>query len=97
MAGVLLQQNHEGHEQPIDFYKKTLRDYPLKYNILDNQANYLVHALKEFRVYILHSHIITPVPTSAVKDILTQQDPEGRRGKWIAVLLEYELDIITPI
>jgi hypothetical protein len=28
-----------------------------------------------------------------VKDILTQPDPEGRRGKWIVVLLEYDLDI----
>ena len=44
-------------------------------------------------MYILHSHIIAHVPTSAVKDILTQLDPEGRRGKWITVLLEYEFEI----
>ena len=49
--------------------------------------------MKKFRVYILHSHIISHVPISVVKDILTQPDPEGRRGKWIAVLLEYDLDI----
>ena len=28
-----------------------------------------------------------------MKVILTQPDPEGRRGKWIAVLLEYDLEI----
>jgi hypothetical protein len=28
-----------------------------------------------------------------VKDILTHLDPEGKRGKWIVVLLEYDLDI----
>jgi hypothetical protein len=28
-----------------------------------------------------------------VKEILTQLDPEGKRGKWIAVLLEYDLEI----
>jgi hypothetical protein len=33
------------------------------------------------------------VPSNAVKDILTQSDPEGRRGKWITILLEYDLDI----
>lgn len=53
----------------------------------------LIDALKEFRVYILHSHTITHVPTSPVKDILTQPDPEGNRGKWIAILLEYKLEI----
>ena len=30
VEGVLLQKNHEGHEQPITFYSKTLRDAPLK-------------------------------------------------------------------
>ena len=53
----------------------------------------LVKALKYFKVYILHSHIISHVPTSAVKGILTQPDPEGRRAKWIATLLEYDIEI----
>lgn len=93
IAGVLLQKNQEGNEQPIAFYSKTLRDYPLKYSIMEKQAYALVQALKEFRVYILHSHTIAHVLTSMVKDILTQPDPEGKRGKWIAVLLEYDLEI----
>jgi hypothetical protein len=50
--------------------------------------------LKEFIVYILHSHNIAYVPNSYVKDILTQPDPKGKRGKWIVVLLEYDLEII---
>ena len=53
----------------------------------------LIKALKDFRVYILHSHIVSYVPSIVVKDILTQRDPEGRRAKWIAVLLEYDLEI----
>ena len=28
-----------------------------------------------------------------MKSILTQPDPEGRRAKWIAVLLEYDIEI----
>ena len=50
-------------------------------------------ALKEFMGYILNSQVIAFVPTSGVKDILTQPDPDGRRAKWIAVLLEYDLEI----
>ena len=49
-------------------------------------------ALKYFRVYILHSHIINFVPHTIVKDILSQ-DPDGKRGKWIATILEYDLEI----
>ena len=49
--------------------------------------------MKYFRVYIIHLHIIAYVPTSAVEGILTQPDPEGRRAKWIATLLEYNIEI----
>ena len=59
---------------------------------MEKQAFALVKALKDFRFYIFHSHIIAFVPNSAVKDILTQ-DPDGKRGKWLAVILEYDLEI----
>jgi len=50
VVGVLLQKNHEGYEQPIVFYNNTLRDSPLKYNILDKKSYALVQDLKYFRV-----------------------------------------------
>ena len=33
------------------------------------------------------------MPASAVKDILIQGDSEGKRGKWISKIQEYDLDI----
>ena len=93
MAGVLLQKNEHGFEQPITFYNKILRDAALRYDIVEKHAYALVKALKEFRVYILHSHLISYVPYASIKDILTKWDPDGRRAKWIAVLLEYDLEI----
>ena len=53
----------------------------------------MVQAIKDFRVYILYSHIIAYVPNSVVKDILTQNGPEGKRGKWIVTILEYDTEI----
>jgi len=50
-------------------------------------------SLKSFRDYILHSKTFYDVPTSAIKDILTHLDNEGRRGKWIPKLQEYDLEI----
>ena len=63
-----------------------MRDAPLKYNIMEKQAYALVKALKDFRVYILHSNTIAYMPSIVVKDILSQ-DPDGKRGKWIVVIL----------
>ena len=53
----------------------------------------MVKALKFFRVYVLQSYITTYVPSSSVKEILVHLDNEGKRGKWIVKLLEYDLHI----
>jgi hypothetical protein len=92
IAAVLLQKNNEGYEQPIAFFSKSLRDVALNYNIMEKQAFALVKAIKDFS-YILHSHTIAYVPNVVVKDILTQDNPNGRRGKWIVVILEYDIEI----
>ena len=60
---------------------------------MEKQAYALVKALKDFRIYILHSHITTYVLSSVVKSIFMQPDLEGKRAKWIAVLLEYDIEI----
>jgi hypothetical protein len=52
-----------------------------------------VKALKAFIVYVLHSTITAYVPSTSVKDILIQPDIDGRRGKWIAKILEFDLEI----
>jgi hypothetical protein len=49
--------------------------------------------MKSFKVYVLQSKITTYVLSSAVKEILVQPDCEGKRGKWITKILEYDLTI----
>jgi hypothetical protein len=93
IAAVLLQKNNEGYEQPIAFFNKCLRDAALNYKIVEKQDFSLVKAIKDFRVYILHSHTISYVLNAVVKDILTQDNPDDRRGKWIVVILEYDIEI----
>jgi hypothetical protein len=53
----------------------------------------LVKALKAFRIYVLQSKIIAYVPLVVVKDILIQPNIDGRRSKWIAKILEFDLEI----
>lgn len=42
---------------------------------------------------MLHSLVIDFVPNSGVKTILTQPNTDGKRGRWIARILEFDLDI----
>ena len=93
MEMILLQKNVEGLEQPISFFNKALRDAKVKYDIMEKRTYALVKSLKDFIIYVLHSKIIAYVPSSSVKDILIQPDIDGRRSKWIARILEFDLEV----
>ena len=93
IAVVLLQKDDQICEKSIAFFSKALRDAPLNYKITEKQAFTLVKTIKDFRVYILYSHVIAYVPNVVVKDILTRDGIEGKQGKWIANILEYDIEI----
>lgn len=90
---VLLLKNQKGVEQPIAFFSRVIRGVVLKYDIMEKQSFSLAKALKDFRVSIFHYHVVAYVPSAVVKNILTQSDLDGRRGNWIATILEYDIEI----
>jgi hypothetical protein len=89
----LLQKNIEGLEHPISFFSRALRDAKMRYDIMKKQAYALVKSLKAFRVYVLHSKIVAYVPSASVKEILIHLDIDGKRSKWIAKILEFDLEM----
>jgi hypothetical protein len=95
IAGVLLQKNDQANEveQPISFTRKNLTDSKLNYTITEKQAYALVKSLKHFRTYVGYNKIKDFVPYPAVKDVLSQQDFLGSRGKWVSQIQEYDLEI----
>ena len=52
IAGVLLQKNDEGQEQPISFMSRALQNSELNYTTMEKQAYALVKSLKHFRIFI---------------------------------------------
>jgi hypothetical protein len=93
MVVVLLQKIDEGFEQPIAFFSRAMRDAEEKYDIMEKKSYALVKALKAFRFYVIHSRVIAYVPSASVKEILIQPDIDGIRSKWIAKILEFDLEI----
>jgi hypothetical protein len=54
----------------------------------------VVHkAVKHFRSYILKNHTKVTVPHPVVRSLFTQQKMGERRGNWMAVVQEFDLDI----
>ena len=90
---VLLQKDDEGLDHPIAFFIKTLRDAEQKYHPIEKQAYALIKSLKTFRIYILHAKVLAYVPSAVVKDVLTQPDIDEKRAKWIAKLIEFDIEV----
>jgi hypothetical protein len=63
------------------------------YRKIQKHAYALVKDLKAFIVYVLHSNIIAYVPLASVKENLILPDIDGKRSKWIAKILEFDLEI----
>jgi hypothetical protein len=93
IGGVLLQKNDQGQDQPIAYMSRALQNAELKYPMVEKQAHALVKSLKHFRVFIGYSKVIGYIPNSAVKDVLSQSEGLGTRGRWIAKIQEYDLEI----
>ena len=93
VVAVLLKKNDEGIDHPIALFRKTLRDVELKYDPIEKQAYSLIKYLKTFIIYILHAKVIAYVPSTIVKDVLTQLDIDGKGAKWIAKLIEFDIDV----
>jgi len=58
-----------------------MRDFELRYDIIKKQSYAFIQALKSFRTYVTHSHIIIYVPNHVVKTVLTRLGTDGRRGR----------------
>jgi hypothetical protein len=73
--------------------RKSLRDSEINYTITEKQAYALVKSLNHFRTYVGYSKIKAFIPYPTVKDVLSQQDCLGSRGKWVSQIQEYDLEI----
>ena len=93
IVGVLMQKDVNDYEHPVAFIMKVFRDSELNYSINEKQAYALVKSLKHFRNYAGYNKIKAYVPYPAVKDVLSQQDCMGTRGKWVSKIQEYDLEI----
>jgi hypothetical protein len=60
---------------------KTLRDSNLNYTIMEKQSYALFKFLNHFITYVGYNKIKDFVPYPSVKDVLSQQDSLGSRGK----------------
>jgi hypothetical protein len=65
----------------------------MRYEIMEKHDYALVKALKSFRVYIMHYKFISYLPLASVKEIGIHNNIDRKRSKWIAKIMEFDLEM----
>jgi hypothetical protein len=65
----------------------------LNYPIIEKKDYALYKEVKHFRYYILKNHTKVIVTHPIVRSLFNQQEMGERRGIWMAVVQEFDLDI----
>jgi hypothetical protein len=90
---ILTQKIDDQDEHPIAFMSSPLKDAKLRYPNVKKQAYTLVKEIKKFQHYILRSKVYAIVPDATVKTLLMRNELGERRGKWMVVIQEYDMEI----
>jgi hypothetical protein len=93
LAAIITQKDYENNEAPISFMSTNLQRDELNYLTIDKQYYTVYKAVKHFRSYILKNHTKVIVPHPTVRSLFTQHEMGERRGNWMEVIQEFDLDI----
>ena len=91
--GAALAQESEGTERPVRFWSRTLQPAERNYATTDREALAVVCALKQFRVYLLSQRFVIYTDHQALRQVLNEEQPTGRRARWCATLMEFNYEI----
>jgi hypothetical protein len=92
---VLTEKDEKNDEAPLFFMSTNLQGAELNYLAIEKQAYAIYKTIKHFRSYILKNHTKVIIPHPVVRSLFTQQEMGERRGNWMAVVEEFDLDIKT--
>jgi hypothetical protein len=90
---VLTQKNDANNEAPISFMITNIQGVEINYTSIDKHAYAVFKAVKHFRSYILKNHTKVIVLHPVVRTLFTQQEMGERRGNWMEVVQEFDIDI----
>jgi hypothetical protein len=92
ISGALMQLK-DAKEHPIRYWSRTLQPAERNYSTTDKEALAVVESFKQFRVYLLGTKVHLFTDHHALKQVLVDPEPTGRRARWVAALIEYDFEI----
>nr|GEU68556.1 reverse transcriptase domain-containing protein [Tanacetum cinerariifolium] len=90
---AVLEQRKTKHFQPIHYASKTMTGAQIHYIAMEKEMLAVVYAFEKFRPYLVLSKSIVYTDQSALKYLLSKQDPKPRLIRWVLLLQEFGIII----
>jgi hypothetical protein len=91
VIGVVLTQEIEGKEHVVTYLSWRLVDAETTYTFVEKLCLCMFYACTKLRYYLLSSPCTISSQTYVIKYMLQNPIMSGRIGKWVYVLIEYDL------
>jgi hypothetical protein len=91
VIGGVLSQETEGKEYIVAYESRRLLDAETRYTFIEKLCLSLYHTCTKMRHYLLPSTCIVACKTDIIKYMLHKPILNGRVGKWLYSLVEYDL------
>lgn len=91
--GAVLGQRKDKKLHVIYYASKMLNDAQLNYTTTEKEMLAVVFAMDKFRSYLIGSKVIVFTDHSALKYLLSKEEPKPRLIRWILLLQDFNLEI----
>src|SRR3569832_1264587 len=93
IGAVLSQLDEEGRDHPIAYASRSLRPAEKNYAVTELETLAVVYFVQHFKPYLFQQKVTIQTDHTAVKAILTKENPNQRMLRWGLALSGYQLDI----
>ncbi|CAF0839776.1 unnamed protein product [Brachionus calyciflorus] len=93
-CGVLSQRDENGNEYVICYGSRLLKNAEIHYGITEKECLAVVWAIKRYRVYLYGTYFEVITDHSALKWLMSINDPTARLAGWAIYLQAYQFAII---
>jgi hypothetical protein len=91
--GAALQQDHGNGLQPCAFLSRKMNDAERNYAVHEQELLAIVHALREWRHYLLGNRIIVITDHRSLQYLATQDKLSARQTRWSEFLQQFDYEI----
>jgi len=91
--GAALQQDHGNGLQPCAFLSRKMNDAERNYAVHEQELLAIVHALREWRHYLLGNRIIVITDHRSLQYLVTQDKLSARQTRWSEFLQQFDYEI----